>query len=157
MKKHSALLIFSVLSISSLVFSCKKEKSGCENGNLCFSLNGNEITLPDAKRKALPNNYFRIFWEEGDTTNYKSFKMDVFGTAVGEYTFKANAGTFGDAGLQYFVNDNGTSTTYNVTAGTLDLKLINGTRWNGTFSGTVNDGTNSLELKNGHFIDVDLE
>lgn len=157
MKKYSALFILPALIALSLMFSCKKEKSGCENGNLCFTLNGNDVTLAGAKRKPLPNNYFRIFWEEGDTTDYKSFRIDVFGTAVGEYTFKADAGTFGDAGLQYFINDNGTSTTYDISAGTLELKLINGTQWNGTFSGTVNDGTSSFELKNGHFFDVDLE
>lgn len=137
--------------------ACKKENdSGCDGGNLCFTLNGEEISVT-AERRELPNGRYRLYWEETSGAVYKNIEIDIYGNTPAEYTITDNAGTNGDAAFQYFVNNGGTATNYVGVSGTLALSSVDGGEWSGTFSGTVNDGSNSFELSNGKFSNVPLE
>jgi hypothetical protein len=156
MKKCFVVIPILVLLLSFTVSSCKKEKVGCENGNLCFTINGNEVSV-NAIRKPLPNDRFRLYWLEGNDTNYKNILIDIYGNSVAKYTIRDNAGANGDVGFQYYIKDNGTVTDYQGEDGKLDLTSINGDKWTGTFSGNVTNGTSFFELKDGKFFDVPLQ
>lgn len=156
MKKYSTLLFCLALAGTAALVSCKKEKDTCDGGNLCFTLNGMDVSV-NAVRKSLPNDRFRLYWEEGSGNNYKNIEIDIYGNSVGEYTFTDNAGTAGDAGFQYYINENGSATNYQGTGGSLELTSIDNNVWTGTFSGSVTDGTNSYELKDGKFFEVAAE
>jgi len=156
MKKYSILIPLLAFLISSTTFSCKKEKLGCENGNLCFTLNGNEVSV-NAIRKPLPNDRFRLYWLQGNDTSYKSVTIDVFGNSAAEYTIRDNAGANGDVSFQYFIYDTVVVANYQGIDGILNLTSINNDQWTGTFSGNVTNGTSSFELKDGKFFDVALE
>lgn len=156
MKKYSILIPILVFMISSTVSSCKKEKLGCENGNLCFTVNGNEVSV-NAVRKPLPNDRFRLYWLEGNDTSYKSVTIDIFGNSVAEYAIRDNAGANGDVGFQYLIYDSVVVADYQGADGILDLTSIDNGKWTGTFSGNVSNGVSSFELKDGKFFDVPLE
>lgn len=156
MKKHITLSIAMLLLGAATLVSCKKEKDGCEGGNLCFTLNGNNVSV-NAVRKTLPNDRYRLYWEEGSGNNYKNIELDIFGNTTGEYTFTENSGSLGDAGFQYYINDNGTASNYQATSGTLEVTSVDNNVWTGTFTGTVTDGSNSYELKDGKFFEVPAE
>lgn len=156
MNKHTTLLSVCLLLASAFLFSCKKDKNGCENGNLCFTLNDMDVSV-NATRRALPNDRFRLYWEEGADSNYKNVEIDIFGNGIGEYTFKLNSGVVGDAGFQYYIKDNGIETDYQGTAGTFNVTSVDDGVWSGNFSGTVSNGTASFELKDGKFFKVPLE
>ncbi|MCG9911810.1 MAG: hypothetical protein MH137_10965 [Flavobacteriales bacterium] len=157
MKKTAFWMIAGIMAVSSVWVSCKKNNSGaCEgNTNLCFTLNGQEISV-NAGRMELPNNRYRLYWEETNQGTYKNIEIDIYGNVTGEYTFAPNAGTSGEAAFQYFVNSGGTATNYVGQSGTLNLTSAS-SGWSGTFSGTVNDGTTDFTLTNGVFSDVPLE
>lgn len=156
MRKHVPILFALGLGATVALVSCKKEKDTCAGGNLCFTLNGQDVSV-NAVRVQLPNDRYRLYWEEGSGNNYKNIEIDIYGNTIGEYTFTENAGTLGDAGFQYYINDNGTVTEYQATGGKLDLATINGSLWSGTFSGSVTDGTTAYELKDGKFFEVPAE
>lgn len=155
MRKHFILLSAVILTISFTNYSCKKDK-GCSGGNLCFTVDGNDVAVT-AVRKNLPNNRYRLLWQEGSGNNYKNVEIDIYGNTTGAYTFTTNAGTAGDAGFQYFINNSGTVTNYEGTSGTLNLTSVSGDKWSGNFSGTVTNGTSSFQLTDGQFNDVPLE
>lgn len=156
MKKHFIILSAILLTISFTNYSCKKNNDGCDGGNLCFTINGVDVTVT-AERINLPNNRYRIYWEEGSGNNYKNIEIDIYGNTVAEYNITDNAGTAGDAGFQYFINDNGSSTNYQGTSGTLNLTSVDNDEWSGTFSGTVTDGSSSFSLEDGKFSGVPLQ
>lgn len=156
MKTHFQSLIILLAVASMGLFSCKKENNSCSGGNLCFSLNGQDVSV-NAVRKTLPNNHYRLYREEGDSSDTKTIEIDIFGDVVGEYTFSNNAGTLGDAGFQYELLENGNQVSYKAVSGTLKLNSVTDEIWSGTFSATVNDGNNSFSLTDGLFSDVPLE
>ncbi len=152
MKKH--LLIAAVLG--TLGFSsCKKDGSACEGGNLCFNLNGTEVSVT-AVGKSLPNNRNRLYWETGSGNNYRNVEIDIYGDSEGTYTIKEDAGTNGDAAFQYFINEGGSTVNHVGISGALTLTSVSG-GWSGTFSGSVTDGTQNLPLTDGKFSDVQPE
>ena len=156
MKKYMNALLLGALTGTVVLVSCKKEKGTCEGGNFCFNLNGTDVSV-NAVRLSLPNGRFRLYWEEGSGNPYKNIELDIFGSSTGGYSFKENAGAAGDAGFQYYINENGTQINYQATGGTLNLVSVDGNAWSGNFSGTVTDGTDSYELKDGTFFEVPAE
>jgi len=136
-----------------ILASCNKEKTAsCNGGNLCFTIEGNTVTV-QAVRKTLPDNRNRLYWEEGSGNNYRNIEIDIYGTGEGDYAFSSQ-GSAGSATFQYYVNNNGSAVNTQGVSGTLRLITAGSGGWSGTFSGTVNDGTAGLELSNGSFNDV---
>jgi len=156
MKKYLIVIPVLAFLLSSTVSSCKKEKLGCENGNLCFTVNGSEVSV-NAIRRPLPNDRFRLYWLEGNDTTYKSITVDIFGNSVAEYTIRDNAGANGDVGFRYLIYDTVVVADYQGTDGQLNLISTDNDKWTGTFSGNVTNGTSSFELKDGKFFDIPLE
>lgn len=154
---HKRAPLFFVLACTAAlsVVSCKKEKHGC-GGNLCFTLDGKDISV-NAVRRTLPNDRSRLYWEEGADSNYKNLEIDIFGTTAARYGLDDNAGSLGDAGFRYTVVENGLQTVFMAVNGTLDVTSAGQDAWSGNFSGTVNNGTVSLELKDGIFTNVPKE
>lgn len=144
-------VFFMFLSIS--FTGCKKDKNPCGDGNLCFRLNGNAISVT-AVRQSLPNNRYRLFFVSGTGVDYRSVEVSIFGNTEGVYTFRENPGTNGDAGFQYFPNGNEFS--YEAVSGTLTLTDATG-HWTGYFSGTVSDGNQTWSLTDGNFYQVGTE
>jgi hypothetical protein len=142
--------------LGAVIFSgCKKDGNGCSGGNLCFKLNGTEVSVT-AVRKSLPNNRNRLYWETGSGNTYRNVEIDIYGNTQGTYTIKEDAGTDGDASFQYFINENGTSVNHVGISGTINLTSASG-GWSGSFSGSVTDGTQNLPLTDGKFMDVQPE
>jgi hypothetical protein len=153
MSKNSTYFLLSFLILGILFTGCKKEKNPCGDGNVCFRLNGNAISVT-AVRQSLPNNRYRLFFVSGTGVDYRSVEVSIFGNTEGVYTFRENPGTNGDAGFQYFPNGNEFS--YEAVSGTLTLTDATG-HWTGYFSGTVSDGNQTWSLTDGNFYQVGTE
>lgn len=156
MKKHLLALPILVLTVLFTVYSCKKEKIGCDGGNLCFTVNGKDV-VGTAVRKSLPNNRYRLYWQDTLSSTTQTVEIDIYGNTVAEYNITDNPGTAGDVGFQYYENDGTGQVYYHGTSGKLDLSSVDTDKWTGTFEGTVTNGTASFPLKNGKFFQVPLE
>ena len=141
-----------------LLAACKKDKNNnnnttaaCNGMNLCFKMNGTEESH-NATWKLLTNRY-RILWEEGSGNNYKNIEMDMWGSTTGTYAINATPST-GQAGFQYYINDNGAVKNIQGQSGTVEITAINGTQITGKFTVTASDGTTTYEITDGNFIAV---
>jgi hypothetical protein len=153
MPKFTPYIVFSFLFFSIPFAGCKKDKNPCKDGNVCFRINGNDVSVT-AIRQALPNNRYCLIFVSGSGTDYRSVDVDIFGHVEGVYTFRENPGTNGDAGFQYFPGGNDFS--YTAVSGALTLSSASG-GWTGYFSGTVSDGNQSWPLTDGNFYAVVTE
>ncbi|MBL7718862.1 MAG: hypothetical protein JNL72_08505 [Flavipsychrobacter sp.] len=148
-----------VLALLCLGVSCKKEKNdgdtpqatACNGMNLCFKLNGTSESH-NATWKVL-NNRYRVLWEEGSGNNYKNIELDMYGTTTGSYAVNANPSA-GQAGFQYYINDNGTVKNIQGQSGTVEITAIDGTKITGKFTVTATDGGTNYEITEGNFVAV---
>lgn len=148
--------IFLLLGITAIAFfSCKKDNGDC-HGNLCFTLDGKRMSV-NAVVEGLPNNHYRLFWEETDSLSSTSIKIDIYGNSKAKYTFTQNAGTGGDAGFLYFLKDTLSSTLYESVSGTLRLTSVKDGKWTGKFSGKATSPYGTHSFDDGKFVDVPLE
>jgi len=148
--------LFVLLLTFTFLTSCSKDESspteqsveGCGAGKLCFEFNGQEISVNATWREINPQRY-RIYWEESEGNNYKNIEIDIYGNSDGTYTIDGS-GSAGTSGFQYYLNVNNSATIWTGVSGTLSLTISNN-QLTGTFTGSLNNGTESKEITNGTF------
>jgi hypothetical protein len=155
-----------ILVLATAFVACKKDKetnpstnnnnnntTACNGKNLCMKLDGTQISQ-DAKWKSINNTRTRIYWEEGSGNNYKNIELDIYGSAAGTYAVAAKPSA-GQAGFQYYVNDN--NGTKNIVGQSGEVKVTSTT--NNTYTGTftitaTDDAGKTYQITEGNFVSV---
>jgi hypothetical protein len=151
--------LFAVFAVISLLFAaCSKEEasptsSNSSGFNLTFKLQGSTVS-GNATWRELPNNRWRIYWEESGTGSYKNIEIDLYGNSPGTYTVSSSPSSAGQAGFQYYVQAGGSTTNYVGQSGTVTLSSFSNDRMSGTFSLTAQAGGTLHPVTEGKFENV---
>lgn len=161
------LTILFVAGILTTFNSCKKEESKSDNnnntgpsftGNLQFKINDVQYDVT-AKVKYLPNNRYRLYWEDNKVGAYKNIEIDMFNNANGDYTILKDPLQPTHGAFQVYLQDGSNTSIYIGEAGTIKLTSVLDDKWSGTFSGsgTETNSGNSFTITNGTFTNVPKE
>jgi len=111
--------------------------SACATGNFCMIYDGVQKS-GNATFKALANGRNRIYWESGSAGTFEQVELDIYGSAVGDYTIDTT-GAVGTANIEYYSASSGVGEAVSgkVTITSFDPA---GTGVTGTFNGTTDNG-----------------
>lgn len=149
----------STLSLS----SCKKDGDNtitpCEGGNLCFTLDGQDLVFNAELEQMDPNKYRIATTGPVSGSDWQRVELYIYWNGTtGDYPFTYTADQ-GTANMLYFGNEGGNPFQYFSEDDGGILKLVSTTdgKWTGTFSGNMSkqgvSGT-LFSLQNGKFVDV---
>jgi len=109
----------------------------CATGNFCMVYDGVQKS-GNATFKALANGRNRIYWENGSAGTFEQVELDIYGSAIGDYTIDTT-GAVGTANIEYYSASSGVG---EAVSGKVTITAFDpaGTGVTGTFNGTTNNG-----------------